>query len=554
LKANQGNFAAQRALAPLLAQVRVFGFHLARLDIRDHKEKFVSALTAIFEGKGVDWYTLSEQEKIAELESELENPSRLYAADSSFGESIDQTLGLFSQAAEQMQSIGGDAYGSFIMSMASSVSDVLSLLLLGKEAGLVELNASEPFSKIDVVPLFETIADLEAAPDVLNTLLSNPVYSKNISARGGLQEVMVGYSDSNKDGGYLTAVWKLFEAQTKLTEVAKLHDVKLRIFHGRGGAVGRGGGPANRAILAQPPGSVEGRLKVTEQGEVIAARYFDEEIAYRNLEQVMHAVLVSSADLHRLEQANDKPAWSEAMNRISADAIQAYRSLVFDDPEFITFFQEATPIGELASLNIGSRPPKRTASDRIEDLRAIPWVFSWMQSRITLPGWYGVGTALGNFANESTNNVRMLQEMYLSWPFFTTTLDNCQMSLAKADMRIGARYATLVKNSELSNRIFGQIKAEYVRTVKVINLITKSDALLDNNPVLQNTIRLRNPYVDPISLIQVELLKRLRDLKPDNPLASNDNTTEDINQQIDDLRTAVLLSINGVAAGLKNTG
>jgi phosphoenolpyruvate carboxylase len=542
LSSNHGHFAAQQALSPLMTRIRVFGFHLARLDIRDHREKFVNAISAIFADSGVEWRELTEEEKIGQLEHAVDSQAQLIPSGKNFDSAIDETLSLFKQAKEKMKTNGEQAYGSFIMSMASKVSDVLTLLLLAKEAELVELQSENPNSAIDVVPLFETIADLEAAPSVLDTLLSDPVYSKNISARGNLQEVMVGYSDSNKDGGYLTAVWKLFVAQTKLTEVASKHNVALRIFHGRGGAVGRGGGPANRAIIAQPPGSIQGRIKVTEQGEVIAARYFDEEIAYRNLEQIVHAVIISSAELPRTDNLDEQPDWVDAMEAMSKDALSAYRKLVFDDPDFVQFFQEATPIGELASLNIGSRPPKRTATDRIEDLRAIPWVFSWMQCRITLPGWYGVGTALDNFARASSSNLALLQKMYTKWPFFAATLDNCQMSLAKADMHIGAKYATLVKDQELADRIFGEIRKEYDTTVSIINRITNSAALLDNNRVLQNTIRLRNPYVDPLSYIQVELLRRLRALPPEESETSRE------------LQASVLLSINGVAAGLKNTG
>jgi phosphoenolpyruvate carboxylase len=542
LRDNNCSFVAEQALAPLMTRVKVFGFHLARLDVRDHRGKFVNALSAIFERNGTNWDELSEDDKIICMEKAIDSCHNLIEPGTEFDDEIKQTIELFSQAKQKMKSNGEEAYGSFIMSMASSVSDVLSLLLLAKESGLVELHQEVPVSTIDVVPLFETIADLEAAPDVLETLLSDPVYSKNIKARNNLQEVMVGYSDSNKDGGYLTAVWKLFVAQTRLTEVARKHEVALRLFHGRGGAVGRGGGPANRAIIAQPPGSIDGRIKVTEQGEVIAARYFDEEIAYRNLEQIVNAVLLSSADLKRTDTITQQPEWADAMDIIADDALKAYRALVFDDPGFVTFFQETTPIGELASLNIGSRPPKRTATDRIEDLRAIPWVFSWMQSRITLPGWYGVGTALNNFARQSEDKLKLLQNMYESWPFFTATLDNCQMSLAKADMHIGGKYTTLAKDQELALRIFGDIRREYELTVAIINKTTKSKALLDSNPVLQNTIRLRNPYVDPISYIQVELLRRLRALG-----------AEETNQKRE-MQANVLLSINGVAAGLKNTG
>lgn len=568
LRANHGRFAADYAVTPLATQVRLFGFHLAALDIRDHKTKYLSAVAAVLGRIGVDWNALSESEKVEVLEREIANPRPLIAADLDYDADTNETLGLLRLARRMKREVGPESIGSFILSMASTVSDVLAVLLLAKEAGLAALTFS-PLpnearagsgegagvrSDVDVVPLFETIEDLENAPDVLDTLLRNPVYRQNISARGDMQEVMVGYSDSNKDGGYLTACWKLYVAQTKLAEVAERHGVALRIFHGRGGAIGRGGGPANKAIIAQPPGTIHGRIKITEQGEVIAARYFDQEIAYRNLEQIVHAVLTASTQTSHPGQIAPRPEWARAMEAASTAAFAAYRGLVYDDPEFIRFFVEATPIGELAQLNIGSRPPKRTASDRIEDLRAIPWVFSWMQSRFTLPGWFGVGAGLGAFADESAENLDTLRRMYREWPFFTTTLDNTEMSLAKADMDIAERYVSLVRDKSAGERIFARIKAEYDASVRVVCAITQSDALLDKNPVLQKSIRLRNPYVDPLSYLQVELLRRLRAL----PSAAGDEIDEDwrsiIHSQRQDLLSAVLLSINGVAAGMKNTG
>ncbi|BDI32939.1 phosphoenolpyruvate carboxylase [Capsulimonas corticalis] len=556
LRENNGVFAANRALAPFLNQARVFGFHLARLDIRDHKEKYIGALAAVFAPLGVDWNALDEDAKIALLEREIANPRPLIPAELDYDESVSETINLLRLAKTKTEQIGPEAIGSLIMSMASTVSDVLAMLLLAKEARLLKIHSDQFDSSVDVVPLFETIADLENAPGVLDTLLSNPVYRKNIDARGNQQEVMVGYSDSNKDGGYVTANWKLYVAQTKLAEVSRKHGVALRIFHGRGGAVGRGGGPANKAILAQPPGSIQGRLKITEQGEVIAARYFDERIAYRNLEQVVHAVLTASAEAAQPGHAEPKAEWIAAMDEISDDAFHAYRSLVYEDPEFVRFFHEATPIGELAQLNIGSRPPKRTASDKIEDLRAIPWVFSWMQSRYTLPGWYGIGAALGRYAARSPEHLACLQEMYRNWAFFTTTLDNAQMSLAKADMDIAAKYATLVSDENLRARVFGAIHKEYCDSVEIVCKIIGGDALLDNSPVLQKSIRLRNPYVDPLSYLQVELLSRLRTLPTDDGEGreGEDAERDAIRARRRDLRAAVLLSINGVAAGLKNTG
>jgi len=563
LETNRSHFAARRALAPLIVQARLFGFHLARLDIREHKDKYLAALSTMLKSQDVDWFGLDEEAKISLLEREIGSHRPLIPARLGFDDETDKTLGLFRLVSEQSATLGRDAFGSFILSMASNVSDVLAVLLLAKEARLANLQSEGGWSDVDVVPLFETIKDLENAPQVLDTLLSNPLYRRNVVLRGNRQEVMVGYSDSNKDGGYLTANWKLYQAQAHLAEAAHKHNVTLRLFHGRGGAVGRGGGPAGKAILAQPPGSVLSRLKITEQGEVIAARYFDQEVAYRNLEQIVHAVLMASGEhpprpssgrqektgtfLNPAPQDWGGEAWSQAMDEISETAFHAYRALVYGDPDFVRFFQEATPIGELAQLNIGSRPPKRTASDRIEDLRAIPWVFSWMQSRITLPGWYGVGTALGGYVKRSDEHLTRLQEMYRCWPFFTTMLDNAQMSLAKADMNIAAKYVTLVQDKAAADRIFGAIRQEYDKSVAVINDIIGQQMLLDNQPVLQKSIRLRNPYMDPLSYLQVELLTRLRAL----PIEGDG---EELKAQRRDLRAAVLLSINGVAAGLKNTG
>ena len=544
LETHKGYFAARRVLAPLLFQARLFGFHLARLDIREHKEKYLGALSAVLADQGTDWEALDEAGKIALLEREIAGRRPLVPAASHYGEDADKTLGLFRLVSDKMQTLGPDAFGSFILSMASDVSDVLAVLLLAKDAHLADLAGDGGWSSVDVVPLFETIEDLENAPQILDTLLSNLVYRRNVRLRGDAQEVMVGYSDSNKDGGYLTANWKLYVGQARLAEVAQKHGVSLRIFHGRGGAIGRGGGPAGKAILAQPPGSVRGRLKITEQGEVISSRYFDQEIAYRNLEQIVHAVLTASVPG---SAGRENPEWAAVMDEVSDAAFTAYRALVYGDSGFVRYFQEATPVGELAQLNIGSRPPKRTASDRIEDLRAIPWVFSWMQSRHTLPGWYGVGTALSAYADQSPAHLERLQTMYQEWPFFATTIDNAQMSLAKADMEIAARYAALVTDSVIAGRIYGAVAAEYEKSVAVIRRITNLGALLDNQPVLQKSIRLRNPYVDPLSYLQVELLKRLR------ALPSDDNS-EETKIARRDLRAAVLLSINGVAAGMKNTG
>jgi phosphoenolpyruvate carboxylase len=546
LRAGGSARAAAAIIDPLLTKARLFGFHLVTLDLREHKEKYVAALDSLYQAAGLQPPSgLPEVERIASIEAEISNPRPLASPLIELPAEIRTTIGLFGTVQQRMASYGQHAFGSFIMSMASGAGDVLTMLLLAKEAHLYE-PGTDGKSLIDIVPLFETIEDLENAPGVLDTLLSNTVYRAHVAARGDLQEVRLGYSDSTKDGGYLTANWKLYKAQKELAKAAEPHGVKLKLFHGRGGAIGRGGGPANRAILGQPPGTVQGRIKITEQGEVIAFRYFEPDLAYRNLEQIVNAVLVASGP--RSDSVDDATIakWESAMEAMSGVSRKAYRKLVYDDPYFLAFFHDVTPINELAQLNIGSRPAKRTKSAQIESLRAIPWTFSWMQTRIVLPGWYGLGTALSGFADEDPSHLEMLRQMYRSWDTFSTMIDNAQMSLAKADMRIASRYVSLAQDTANADRIFGDLLAEYERTRAQLLAITRQAELLDANPVLQRSIRLRNPYVDPLSWLQIDLLRRLRAIPED--------ATGPAAEERKNLMAAVLLSVNGIAAGLKNTG
>ncbi|HEY3781400.1 MAG TPA: phosphoenolpyruvate carboxylase [Fimbriimonadaceae bacterium] len=539
LEKSNSPLAAERVLGPLITKVKMFGFHLAKLDFREHKKKYLKTLDDLFESAGLPApSTDPEPARVAILEREIANPRPLLSPTTLLDDESQEILGLFQLVRKGLDE--GGVFGSFIMSMASGEGDVLSLLLLAKETGLFQ-PGEKGHSDIDVVPLFETIEDLENSPGVLDRLLSNKVYKKHLESRGNLQEVMVGYSDSTKDGGYLTANLKLYVAQKELARVAADHGVTLRLFHGRGGAIGRGGGPANKAILGQPLGTVKGRIKITEQGEVISSRYFDEDIAYRNLEQIIDAVLIASAPVSRGPDTQQLEGWEKIVAGMSDQAFTKYRKLVAEDPDFVTFFYEATPINELSQLNIGSRPPRRTGSAKIEDLRAIPWVFSWMQCRVVLPGWYGLGTGLVSFAN-SPENLEQLKEMYRSWDFFSTMIDNAQMSLAKADMAIAAHYITLVKDQKMARRIFAELTNEFELTRTHILAITGQQHLLENTPVLQRSIRVRNPYVDPLSYLQVELLKRLRALKPKD---------EEVRAK---LLSGTLLAVNGIAAGLKNTG
>jgi len=403
------------------------------------------------------------------------------------------------------------------------------VLLLAKDAGL--------FGAIDIVPLFETVDDLDHAPRIMATLFENEVYRRHLEARGRRQQVMIGYSDSNKDGGYLRSNWMLFLAQRTLARLCDQYDVKLTLFHGRGGTLGRGGGPANRAILAQPPESVRGRVKLTEQGEVISTRYANLALARRHLEQLVNAVLLTAGKRPRFTL---EESWAQRMDALSDIAFQKYRALV-GKRGFLTYFHEATPIDHIGALNIGSRPARRKATQDISDLRAIPWVFAWTQSRVNLPSWYGVGTALEQWCDggRDAQKLEELREMYREWPLFNTVTDNVQMGLSKADMAIASLYAQLT-DAKTRGLVFDDILDEFERTVRMVLLVVEAEQLLDKEPVLRRSIKVRNPYVDPMNYIQVALLQKLQG--------------EDDEEQRRKLTAAVLGSVNGIAAGLQNTG
>jgi phosphoenolpyruvate carboxylase len=388
---------------------------------------------------------------------------------------------------------------------------------------------------IPIAPLFESLSSLSGAEGIMRQLLDSPSYRRALSSWNDEQEVMIGYSDSNKEIGYLASTWALFEAQTRLTELFASRGIHGTFFHGRGGSIGRGGGPTNAAILAQPQGTIQGRIKLTEQGEVVSARYSLPEIAHREFELVVGAVLVASFGGLGGSPPSSIDQYHDVMRQLADGSREAYRSLVYGDPEFVAFFQQATPIREIAELKLGSRPARRTASERIEDLRAIPWVFSWTQARMVLPGWYGLGTALEK-ARE-TFGLEVLRCMVREWPFFATTIGNAEMALSKADMAIAERYVALVEPDTLRNRIWADIRAEFARTEAIILEITEQQYLLENDPVLARSIERRNPYVDPLSFLQLELIQRLR------------GTDEQ-----DSLIRPVLLTINGIAGALKNTG
>jgi phosphoenolpyruvate carboxylase len=526
---------ARGRLRSLRRAVSVFGFHLASVDLRQNSEvheRVVAELLAATR-PGVDYRALSEDERVALLDDELATPRLLSSPFVDYSDETRGELDICRAAAEMRCRYGEASIVNYVISKTDGVSDVLEVALLLREAGL--LRPQEDRLDLNIVPLFETIADLRNAGRVMDQLLSLPGYARFLPSRGGTHEVMLGYSDSNKDGGFLTSGWELFKAERALVAVFARHGVRLRLFHGRGGSVGRGGGPTYQAVLAQPAGAVQGQIRVTEQGEVIAAKYGNPDIGRRNLETLMAATLEATL----LPERGDAPkvAYLEAMDALSAHAFRAYRKLVYETPGFERYFWESTVISEIADLNIGSRPASRKKSTAIEDLRAIPWVFSWAQCRLMLPGWYGFGTAVDTWLADNPGGLELLHEMHRDWPFFATLLSNMDMVLAKTDLAIASRYAALVSDEALREQIFPRLRAEHRSTVQNLLSITRAGQLLQSNPLLARSIRNRFPYLDPLNHIQVELLRRYR-------AGDRDERT----------KRGIHLTINGIAAGLRNSG
>jgi phosphoenolpyruvate carboxylase len=537
LVANGSRRVASGRLRSLQRAAEVFGFHLAPLDMRQHSGVHESVVAELFAlgARKPGYAALDEPSRRAWLLDELQVPRLLRSPYLGYSGQTAEELAILDTAAEIQRRYGKQALPNYIISKADAVSDLLEVALMCKEAGLL-LPGESPRLELNIIPLFETIADLRACGPIMDDLFREPYYRHLLASRGGTQEVMLGYSDSNKDGGFLTASWELYKAEVTLVDVFARHGVGLRLFHGRGGTVGRGGGPSYQAILAQPPGSVAGQIRITEQGEVIASKYSDPEIGRRNLETLAAATLEST--LFRPGSGQARANHLEVMEELSETAFAAYRGLVYETPGFGQFFRAATPITEIADLNVGSRPASRKKSDRIEDLRAIPWVFSWSLSRIMLPGWYGFGAAIEAFlATRGGAGLDLLQQMYREWPFFRTLLSNMDMLLAKSDISIASRYAELVADSRLRDEIFGRIQAEWKLTVRHLLAITGQTELLESNPALLRSLRNRSPYIDPLNHLQVELLRRYRS-------GENHERT----------KSAILLTLNGIAAGLRNSG
>jgi phosphoenolpyruvate carboxylase len=537
LRANGSALLADDRLAQLREAMDVFGFHLSALDMRqnsDVHEEVVSELLA-WAGVHPDYASLPEDERVTVLIDELGTRRPLLSERAQLSDLARSELGVIEAAARAIEIYGPRAIPNYIISMCRSVSDMLEAAILLKEVGLLDVSGPEPYCPVGIVPLFETIDDLHGGAAILEAALELPLYRAIVHARDENQEVMLGYSDSNKDGGYLAANWALYRAELDLVESARKTGIRLRLFHGRGGTVGRGGGPSYEAILAQPPGAVNGSLRLTEQGEVIAAKYAEPLMARRNLETLVAATLESTLlDVEGLGDAAG-PAY-DILDDLAGRAQRAYAELVHDTPGFVEYFLASTPVSEIGSLNIGSRPTSRKPTQSIADLRAIPWVLAWSQSRVMLPGWYGTGSAVDGWLADG-GRIEVLHELYQRWPFFRTVLSNLAQVLAKSDLGLAARYAELVDDKALRRRVFDKITKEHTRTINAHKLITGQDNLLADNPALARSVFNRFPYLEPLNHLQVELLRRYRSGDDDELV-----------------QRGILLTMNGLASALRNSG
>ncbi|MBS0316114.1 MAG: phosphoenolpyruvate carboxylase [Proteobacteria bacterium] len=547
LLAHRGAALVAQRLHGLIRAAQVFGFHLATIDLRQSSDQHERVVAELLAAAGIepDYSRLDEPARRTLLLALLNDARALRVRGVQYSALTQSELAIFETARELREQFGDAAIRHCIISHTETVSDLLEVLLLMQEAGLMQGVLDDAHTRADliVVPLFETIEDLRNAAPIMREFYALPGVAALLARSGAEQDIMLGYSDSNKDGGIFTSNWELYRAEIALVELfdelAASHGVRLRLFHGRGGTVGRGGGPSYQAILAQPPGTVRGQIRLTEQGEVIASKYANPEIGRRNLETLVAATL--EATLLQPTQAASA-AFLAAAEELSQRSMAAYRALVYETEGFAEYFYNATPIREIAELNIGSRPASRKASQRIEDLRAIPWGFSWGQCRLTLPGWYGFGGAVQDFLNENgpkrrREALRLLQKMYQQWPFFRTLLSNIDMVLAKSDLALASRYADLVADARLRRKVFGAIEAEWQRTVEALALITQERQRLAHNAALARSIRHRFPYIDPLHHLQVELMRRYRAGEADERV-----------------RRGIHISINGIAAGLRNTG
>ena len=533
LEANGSAILARGRLRSLRRAVGVFGFHLAGIDLRQNADVHERAVAELLARGGSPGYAeLDEHQRLERLLVALRSVAPLSAHQASYSDETNRELAIVHAAAEAHRLYGAASIPNYVISKTDAASDVLEVALLLKEAWLLRPGAE---LGVNIVPLFETIDDLRNCPRIMDQLFSIPDYVAMLKSRGGVQEVMLGYSDSNKDGGFLTATWELYKAELALIDVFRKHGIALRLFHGRGGSVGRGGGPSYQAILGQPGGAVQGALRVTEQGEVIAAKYSNAELGRGNLELLAAATL--EATLLHSYQPTPPAEYLDVMEALSGAAYRAYRNLVYETPGFEDYFWQSTVISEIVHLNIGSRPASRSNSRRIEDLRAIPWVFSWAQCRLMLPGWFGFGTAVSEYLAANPQGMATLRAMHASWPFLQAMLSNMEMVLAKSNIDIASRYAELVEDVDLRTAIFERLRKEWELSIAMLLAVTEREALLEQNPLLARSIQNRFPYLDPLNHVQIELLRRHRGGEADQRIVEG-----------------IRLAIHGIATGLRNSG
>ena len=533
---NNGDTLIKGDLEELLSAVKIFGFYLASIDMRQDSSVYEACVAELLKSANIEnnYSELSENEKCDLLLNILKKDPRPLSIndENKQSEELKKELLIFKTARELKDKLGNNIIKQNIISHTTSISDLLELAIMLKEVGLV----GSDFARLQLVPLFETIEDLENSYEIMDNYLALDIVKKWVKDNKDYQEIMLGYSDSNKDGGYLSSGWSLYKAQQDLSSLGNKHGIKITFFHGRGGTVGRGGGPSYDAIISQPLGSVQDRIRLTEQGEIIAAKYGNKDAAYYNLETLFSAVIERmNADMVNID-IRDIPEIKEMMDEIVEDSYKTYRKLVFEDPNFYNYFFEATPIKEVSSLNIGSRPASRKKITDIGGLRAIPWVFSWSQSRIMLPGWYGVGTAFSNFINKDSRNIDKLRTMYKDWPFFTSLLSNVDMVMSKSDMEIAKEYANLCKDDK-TKEVYNKILREWKLTKQVVLDISEHKEFLEDNTYLTKSLENRLQYFNTLNLLQIELIRRARE---EETLESQINT--------------IHITINGVATGLRNSG
>jgi len=536
---------ASGALTDLIRLVETCGFHLHHLDVRQESTVHTSAVTELLGQLAPDTdYAALDEHGRQQLLSELIAADNLPELDrEALGDATRETLRVFEVIHAMRREIGPDGIGTYVISMTHAASHVLEVLLLGRLAGLAGRDENGAFCQLRISPLFETIEDLLHVEDVLEGLLDNPVYAELLEASGNVQDVMLGYSDSCKDGGILASSWNLYEAQKKIVAITDRYGVRCQLFHGRGGTVGRGGGPTHESILAQPPATVQGRIKFTEQGEVLSYKYSNVETAIYELGMGATGLMLASRSLIRPPR-QDRDDYRATMHELAGAGEDAYRELIDRTPGILDYFYEITPVQEIGFLNIGSRPSHRRKTDRSKaSIRAIPWVFGWAQARHTLPAWFGIGAALERWRGDDPARLEQLQQMYQEWPFFRSLLSNCQMSLTKADMRTAAEYARLSGDPELAERLYARVRDEYTRTVNEVLRVAQLDHLMDETPLLARSLQRRNPYLDPLNSIQIHLLRQSRDF--DEHAGEDDENP---------WRSPLLRSINAIAAGMRNTG